>query len=327
MRVLIVKLSALGDIIHCAVVVQFMKKYFREITIEWIVDSAFDEILQRIEYLDKIIAFPLKKIKKEKNLSLLFSEVKKLKNLGSYDYIIDMQGLIKSAVIARMVGKNIYGFDKNSTREGLGAFLYHKSFEIDYAKNVILRGVELVNKTLNLHITKSDIEQKEPVFRFEKNSFNNNIVIIVGSSWQSKIYPPQNYIKILNELKINASIVYGNDNEKKMAQMIVDGCKYATLAPKLTLSQLIDFISNSKLVIGPDSGPTHIAWAQNIPSITIFGPTPYFRNTLTSNINKVVFAKDVDPLNLNKNDFCIKNINPKKIINLAKQLFLYSPRA
>ena len=92
-------------------------------------------------------------------------------------------------------------------------------------------------------------------------------------------------------------------------------------APKGDLNDLKAIISQSKLLIGADTGPTHMAWALNIPSITIFGNTPHRRNTYITDINKVIKSSSkVDSLKLDKNDFSIKEISQNDIYKLAKQL-------
>ena len=94
-----------------------------------------------------------------------------------------------------------------------------------------------------------------------------------------------------------------------------------TICSKLSLDSLIFLISKVDLVIGPDTGPTHFAWALNIPSITLFGPTPGYRNAYATNINKVIESESVvDALNINKNDNSIKNISVKKINETVTEL-------
>ena len=313
-KILIVKLSAFGDIIHSLVVLQFIKQRIKDVKIEWLVDESFKDVLKKADFLDSYHTFALKKIKKEKNLSLLFDEIKKIKNLGKYDYIIDMQGLIKSAILSRIVGKNVYGFDKNSTRESFASFFYYRSFSIDYSKNVILRGVELINKTLDINITKKDLLSKKPLFRVSLSKEKIPLIIIVGASWKSKIYPPLKYANILNTIKKEALLIWGNEEERQLALQIAKHSKYGIVCKKLDILSLIDTIAHSQMVLGADTGPTHLAWALNVASITIFGPTPYFRNTLQTDINKVVFTKEVDPLHLDKNDFSICDIQEEKII-------------
>ena len=84
---------------------------------------------------------------------------------------------------------------------------------------------------------------------------------------------------------------------------------------------MLSLIAQVDLVIGSDTGPTHMAWALNIPSITLFGPTPGYRNTYVTSINKIIESDSVvDPKKINKNDFSIKNIKVSEISNLVLEL-------
>ena len=90
---------------------------------------------------------------------------------------------------------------------------------------------------------------------------------------------------------------------------------------KLSIDSLISLISQVDLVIGPDTGPTHLAWALNIPSITLFGPTPAYRNTYSTSINKTLESNSkVKALKINKLDYSINNINVDEIVRLAQHL-------
>jgi heptosyltransferase-1 len=90
---------------------------------------------------------------------------------------------------------------------------------------------------------------------------------------------------------------------------------------KLSLDALISLINQVDLVIGSDTGPTHMAWALNIPSITLFGPTPGYRNTYSTDINKIIESEsEVNPYKIDKNDYSINNINVGDISKLAQEL-------
>ena len=85
---------------------------------------------------------------------------------------------------------------------------------------------------------------------------------------------------------------------------------------------LINLISEVDLVIGPDTGPTHMAWALNVPSIVLFGSTPGYRNTYQTPINRIIESKsNVDPLKIKKDDFSIDQISPREILRVVKEIF------
>ena len=100
MKIAIVKLSALGDIVHAMVVLQFIKKYNQKIEIDWIVKESYKGLLEFNPNISKAHVVNIKKIKKKKSFYLLFNELRRLRNFGPYDVVLDMQGLIKSSIIS-----------------------------------------------------------------------------------------------------------------------------------------------------------------------------------------------------------------------------------
>ena len=329
MKIAIVKLSALGDIVHAMVVLQFIKQSIPDCSIDWIVEVCFKEVLENNPHIDNILPVNLKAIKKDKKQ--LFSQIAlvKIYAKNNYDLVIDLQGLVKSAIVSKILGSNV-GFDKNSIREKIAAFFYKQSFYVPYEENVILRNLKLTSLSLGLEVKKEQIDNKQDFLFFNAEDENiskdflkddkKNIIYILGSSWESKIYPKEKFVEIIKALNGNHLLVWGNKTEEKSAQYIQMHTNARKL-PKLNLNELKAVISKADLVIGGDSGPIHFAWALNRPSITVFGPTPSERNTLTTSINKIVdTGNTIDPLDLNKNDFSIQSIDPKKIIELARDL-------
>ncbi|MDH1977077.1 lipopolysaccharide heptosyltransferase I [Aliarcobacter butzleri] len=328
-RIAIIKLSAMGDIIHAMVALQYIKRKYPNLQIDWFVETAFAPILENNPDINQIIKLDLKSIKKDKKE--IINQIKLIKKYekNSYDLVIDAQGLIKSAIVSFFLGKNRVGFSKNSTREKLASFFYTKKVDIAYDKNAIERNVKVLSQALNFEITKDDILNKKP-FLFYKNKNEviyeylsknkKNVLFVIGASWPSKMYSKEKFAKIINNLDENCLITWGNEAEKDIADFIANISK-AKVLPKLDLNSLKAIMSKVDLVIGNDTGPTHMAWALNIPSITLFGNTPGYRNTYITNTNKIIESKSiVNPFKLDRNDFSIKEIDENEIINTAKGL-------
>jgi len=321
-KIAIVRLSALGDIINSAVVLQFIKQQYPDAKIDWITEEVFSSILENHPLINKIYTINLKKIKKSKKISELLSMISKLKNLDNYDLIIDMQGLIKSAIVSKIIGKNTHGFDKDSSREGISSLFYNTTSKIAYDENVIKRNCFVVADALGFEITDKMLLDKKPVFKTDKklNDEKLKIAIVIGASWKSKKYPKEKIAMLCDVLKKECVLIWGNKDEKNDALWIAKNSFYAKLAPKFSLGELVSFISSVDLVIGNDTGPTHIAWAQNIPSITLFGPTTS-RMIYETPINKYIKSPSkVDINNINKNDFSISEIKVEDVVNMAKGL-------
>ena len=325
-RIALVRLSALGDIVNTAVVLQFIRTAYPHAKIDWITEEAFAPLLEQHPLLDRVHTLNLKKLKKEKSFSLLKESINKLRNLGEYDIIIDMQGLLKSAIVARLIGKNTHGFDKNSSREPLSALFYKTSSSIPYDANIVVRNTFLVADALKFEITPEMILEKQPLFPVDKrvslppHEEKKNIALVIGASWESKKYPKERIAALCDILGENCFVIWGDAKEKEDAEWICTQTPHAILAPKLTLGELVSFISSMDLLIGNDTGPTHMAWAQNIPSITLFGPTNTRMIYQTPKNIGIESPSQVDIFHIDKNDFSICEIPVETIAAKAKEL-------
>jgi len=329
MKIAIVKLSALGDIVHAMVALQFIKKNHPNAIIDWIVEKSFKEILANNPDINQIYTVSIKKAKQQKSFKLLLKEFKKLRKLQRYDIVIDAQGLVKSAIVSRLIPSDItFGFDKDSLRESFAAKFYTHTCKIDYSENIIKRNAFVMASALNFNILNDDILNKKSfLYSSCKSKFSelskdkSNVLLIPGASFESKIYPIEKYAELAKRLDANFIVLWGNESEKKMASQMQKLSPIIKITNKLTLDELKTFIAQMDLVIGGDTGPTHIAWALNIASITLFGSTPGYRNTYTTDINRIIESNSkVDPYKINKNDFSIKDIKVSDIVKITKEL-------
>ena len=325
MKICIVKLSAMGDIIHAMAALQFIKKALPDSQIDWVVESGFTGVLKNNPHIDNILEVNLKSIKKKK--SEIFNQYKIVKGYSknSYDIVIDAQGLLKSAIVAKIIGaKIIAGFDKESIREGIASYFYDKKVHIAYDENTIDRNIRVLCEPLGIEVITQMIIDKE-AFLFSashvKNLPETFNLFVIGSTWESRNYPKEKFVEIADELKTETYIVWGSEEEHQKALWMQERSEYLHVLSRGSLNELKYVISKCSLLIGNDTGPTHMAWGLNIPSITIFGPTPTNRVYVTP-INKVVKSSStINHYKLDKNDFSIQDIESNEIVKIAKELF------
>lgn len=329
MKVAIVKLSALGDIVHAMVALQFIKAHSPEIQIDWIVEERFAEVLKNNPDIDNILTVNLKALKTNK--AGIFAQLKKIRSYASnnYDLVIDAQGLIKSAATAKIIGKRIAGFDADSIREKVASWFYDIKVACAYDANTIDRNALILSSPLGIDISTEQILNKKPFLFFNNEApqiydyllkDRINIVLVIGSTWDSRNYPAAKFVKIAEALQQNCLVVWGSEQEKATADWMATQSELIKVMPKLDLNSLKALIAKADLLVGNDTGPTHMAWGLNRPSITIFGPTPVSR-VYQTDINKVVkSASIVNPYKLDKQDYSIKDIDEQEIIKQAKFL-------
>ena len=318
----------MGDIIHAMVALQYIKEANPSLEIDWIVEQGFAKVLEGNPHIDNILPVNLKKIKKDKKA--LFLQIKLVKEYAqnSYDLVIDAQGLLKSAFTAKLLGAKRAGFSKNSIREGLASYFYTSKVDIAYDANTIDRNARVMSEPLDVNITKEMILDKKPFLYYDDalelepylSREKKNIIFVIGSTWESRNYPKEQFVQIANALKENVLIAWGNEEEKRRAEWIESNSGYAKVLPQINLNALKAVIGKSDLLIGNDTGPTHMAWGLNVPSITLFGPTPTNR-VYETKINKVLSSSsEVNHYKLDKNDFSIKEIKVEDIVDVAKGL-------
>ena len=316
--------------------IQFIRKHIANAHISWFCDARFEQIARLLAGVDEVVALPLKDKKFLKSFEILRQKQ------GQFDIIIDLQGLLKSALVSRSLGKNIFGFDRFSAKEGLASIFYTHKYSCNYNKNIILRNLELCAFALNFSFDEKEILTKEPCFLKnsripDKNSRipsdesripnknsripNKKILIAPFASESSKCYA--HFASVIKGAKEFAQcfLVAGSELEREKATKLASSG--ATLLAPLDLAQILEFMDTCDLIIGNDSGITHLAWAQNYATITLFGNRSGARNAFATPKNLIIQATpkhEIDAFHIDKSDFCINDIDPAQIIAKAKGL-------
>ncbi|EPZ67371.1 glycosyl transferase family 1 [Helicobacter pylori UM038] len=334
MKIAIVRLSALGDIIVSAVFLALIKERFANAQIEWFVDERFGAILEHSPYIDKLHPIALKSTLTTFNPLKIFKLFKSLRAY-EYDIVIDMQGLIKSALITQMLkAPKKVGFDYASAREGLSAFFYSQKVSIAYNEPILKRNFTLLFHALNL--PKKEISEglssRSKVFSYQDSpkidalNLNENkpkILFVLETSKINKTYPIERFKELALALENFQICLLWHASEDKANALYgaLKNQRDVLLLPKLTLNEVKALLFKMDLIIGGDTGITHLAWALQKPSITLYGNTPMERFKLESPIN--VSLTGNSNANYHKKDFSIQNIEPKKIkecvLNILKE--------
>ncbi|MDQ7086179.1 MAG: lipopolysaccharide heptosyltransferase I [Sulfurovum sp.] len=261
MKIAIVKLSAMGDIIHAMVALQYIKQAKPHLEIDWIVEQGFAKVLEGNKDIAHIYPVNLKAIKSDK--MQFITEFKRVKRYakGEYDLVIDAQGLIKSGIVSKILGKNRAGFSRASIREGVASYFYQHKVEIAYDANTIDRNAKVMSEPLGVQISPKMILDKKPFLFYTKDVVlehlsleKKNIIFVIGSTWESRNYPKEQFMEIANALEENVLIAWGSEEEKIRAEWIASHSSYAKVLPKINLNALKAIIGESDLLIGNDTG-------------------------------------------------------------------------
>lgn len=258
-RLLVLRLSALGDVIHTIPAVVSLKD---GADITWVVEAPYAELVEIVAGV-KTIPVRMKTWMRDPRAGI--DAIAKMRNV---DASIDFQGLVKSAVFGFLSGaRTRYGFDRDAVREKPALLFTNRKVKVDVAKHVVDQNLELARGT-PLHGARTTANWQ--TFPKEVPGWENAIVLLPGAGKPNKIWP--HYRELAKRIGPKALVVWG-PGERALAETIG-----ARMAPPTSLRELAWILRTAQLVIGGDTGPLHLADALGTRVVGLYGPTDPGRN-------------------------------------------------
>ncbi len=279
MKVLLIKMSSMGDIFHTFPAVTDLLQHRPDIELHWVVEENFAEIVSWHPGVTRIIPIALRRWMKMRNKTAWqeFKEWKAELNQPHYDLVIDAQGLLKSLLVAKSTRTtNIQGYDKQSARESWVSFFYHQDYFVDKNLHAVQRTRQLLSKIGQYSINNYFSFGIQQYFsKIEKKSAQ--LVFIIGTSWTTKLWQPEKWIE-LTQLALTAGyqvdIMWGSEEEKRLADTITKTCPGSTRPEeKMSITAVAERLVAATAVVGLDTGFSHLAGALEIPTIALYGAT------------------------------------------------------
>lgn len=280
-RILIVKTSSMGDIIHTFPAIHDALSHYPHLIIDWLVENSFQEVPRLHTGVQNVIPLNLRQWKKEPVKSLFSAQWKEdwqQLRQHTYDRVIDAQGLLKSAVLARCARGTSIGFAKKDIREKAAAYLYHSNCPPSTDPNIIFRIRHLFSYALNYPMPTTPInyglslQQFPRIFTLKKPY----LVFLHGTTWPNKHYPEVYWQELAQQAvkkKFFVCLAWYTEEEHERAKRIAALHHNIKILPLLTIKQLTSIIATSKGVIGLDTGLGHLAVALNVPTLLLWGPS------------------------------------------------------
>lgn len=277
MRILLVKTSSLGDVIHNLPVVSDLRRCLPEARIDWCVEEAFADIPRLHPAVGDVVPVALRRWRKSLGQSSTWYEIGRFRKELSkayYDAILDTQGLLKSALLARCAKGRRYGYAAEVAREPLAARFYDETFVIPPNAHAVERNRWLaaaafgmpVDMPLNYGIDVPKVNLSWFVGR-------RYVILLTATSRDEKLWNEADWVLVARTLfKRGLTPIFpsGNTIEHERVLRIVAAVPGALVAPPLSLKELACLISEAKLVIGVDTGLVHLATALKIPTIALY---------------------------------------------------------
>ena len=281
MRILIIKLSSFGDIIHTLPAITDATNALKNLEIDWLVDESFADVVRWQPGVTNIICCAHRRWKKGIIKAFFSGEIRCfLQQLRHhrYDVIIDAQSAIKTAILGWLAHGPVYGYNRASVREKGAEYAYKRSFFIPLEQHAMTRTRQLFSKSLGYkHPTSfpdANIQLKSvqdlPLLP------KNYVIFIPFTTWQTKHWPMiywQALIQKATQEGVVVTIYYAGAREYQKAKVLQGDNPSVILAPDLSLNQRIGFFKQAQAFVGVDTGPSHLASALKVPGITLFGPT------------------------------------------------------
>jgi len=281
MKVLILKLTSMGDLMHALPALTEAKQNIKNVSFDWVVDKAFSSVPSWHPAVDKIIKTDHRNWKKQ-----LFSSesrealklVKKEINATDYDFVVDMQNNLKSAFLSFLSDHKVTGMDASSSREYPAHWAYSKKVNIKKSLHAIDRQKELLASTLG-YSSASDINYGISKVKFLDPAMplpTNYVVLVQNASWPTKQWPVtywKDLVKYFDDCGVNVLLPSGNKEELLRAKDIASVSEKATALEILPLNEVAYIIDNADYCICSDTGLAHLSAVVNTPSLTLYGPT------------------------------------------------------
>ena len=328
-NVLIVKLSAIGDVIHALPVSYAIKETFPSAKVTWVVEPPAYDLLSMNPYVDKIIVFEKKEFKTFNGFFEKFSPFRKEIQAESYDAVLDLQGLFKSAAIAFFAKANIKlgicnmrELSNAVSKPVIGEHAQGHIVEryLDTARAI---GCRVNNVTFPIEIPSEEIDNARKIMKNAGLDENKPYVVFaIGANWENKRWRTEFFAELCDWLynsKVMPVLIGGGETDFKRSADIYVAMQNSpvNLVNKTNLKQLAYVIKNARLVIGGDTGPVHLAAGLKIRTLMLMGPTDANRNGPYGQIQNAIEVdrdcKGCWKRSCPKKEDCLANITVRQV--------------
>ncbi|WAB97759.1 lipopolysaccharide heptosyltransferase I [Pseudomonas putida] len=279
MRVLIIKTSSLGDVIHTLPALTDAAHAIPGIRFDWVVEEGFAEIPSWHPAVDQVIPVAIRRWRKNVWQTIKSGEWKAFKQRvreRKYDLVIDAQGLVKSAWLTRYVKAPVAGLDRYSAREGWASRFYDRRLSVAVGQHAVERVRQLFAMALAYDLPEGIGRYGLDLDRLQLPPAAPYVVFLHGTTWATKHWPEAYWRELAERLgrsRLQVCLPWGNQAEKDRAERIAQGLNNCQVLPRLNLAGVARVLAAAKACVAVDTGLGHLAAALDVPTISLFGPT------------------------------------------------------
>lgn len=276
-NILLVKMSSLGDVIQNLPLVADIRARQPQARIHWLVEEAFAPIVALHPDVEKVIAVALRRWRKTPFASATRREWHAARDqlrAEQYDAIIDTQGLLKSALLARVARGTRYGFGRRSAREPWASWFYHRAIDIEAETHAMARYRALAAAALGYRIdSAADFGIAAPAAQFDWLPAKPYVVLVHAASRDDKLWPNtawRSLIEVIKNMTFQVILPWGSEAERQRSETLASAFAHCVVPPRLDLRQVAALLGGAKLVVGLDTGLTYLAIALDRPVVRLY---------------------------------------------------------
>ncbi|WIF72376.1 lipopolysaccharide heptosyltransferase RfaC [Proteus vulgaris] len=281
-RVLIVKTSSMGDVLHTLPALTDAINVYPDIRFDWVVEEGFAQIPSWHQAVDTVIPVAIRRWRKNWFSAPIRAERAQFRRTiqaHHYDAVIDAQGLLKSAFLVTRYAKGIkHGYSRQCAREPLASFFYNVRHDVSKKMHAVERIRQLFALSLNYPIPQSQGDYGIAQHFLSLPSFDEcpYLVFLHATTRDEKHWPESHWrelIALLADSGVRIKLPWGAEHEHQRAIRLAKDFDYVDVLPKMSLAQVAQVIAGAKSVVSVDTGLSHLTAALDKPNITLFGPT------------------------------------------------------
>ena len=279
MRVLLIKTSSLGDVIHTLPALTDAARAIPGIQFDWVVEEGFAEIPAWHPAVAQVLPVAIRRWRKHPLQTFRSGEWRRFKarlRETNYDLVIDAQGLLKSAWLTRYVQAPVAGLDRDSAREPLASRFYDQTYSVPNNQHALERVRQLFAQALGYALPSGLGDYGLDRAGMAETGGLPYLLFLHGTTWPSKHWPEAEWRALAercSELGWAVRLPWGNADEKARAERIADGLEQVAVLPKLNLAGVAKVIAGARACVAVDTGLGHMAAALDVPTISLYGPT------------------------------------------------------
>jgi heptosyltransferase-1 len=282
MRVLIVKTSSMGDVLHTLPALTDAAQAIEGIRFDWVVEEGFAQIPGWHDAVDNVIPVALRRWRKAWFSAPIKAERQAFRTrlqATHYDAVIDAQGLLKSAaLVTRLAHGTKHGMDWHSAREPLASLFYNRRHQIPKPQHAVERTRELFAKSLGYD--KPTTQGDYAIARHFLNHLNPDAgdyaVFLHATTRDDKHWPESHWrelIALMADSGLRLKLPWGAPHEEERARRLAEGFDYVEVLPRMSLEEVARELAGARFVVSVDTGLSHLTAALDRPNITLYGPT------------------------------------------------------